>query len=102
MQRVPTVSRVSQTPLYDQLRDERINADVPAASDTEVSTPHAQQEPPRPPALHRVAVERSGAVVVRGVLSGLSVEPECFGRRHRHDEAPDVHGGGGAFPATRR
>lgn len=74
---------MSQTPLYDQLRGERSNADVPAASDTEVSAPQAQQEPPRPPGLHRVAVEGSGAGAVRGVLSGLSVEPECFGRHHR-------------------
>lgn len=30
---MPTVSRVSQTPTYDQLRGERINADVPASED---------------------------------------------------------------------
>ena len=95
------VARVSQTPLYDQLRDERLNADVVAASDTEVSAPQAQQEPLRLPGLHLVAAEGPGAVAGRGVLSGLSVEPECFGRHHRHDEAPDLHGGAGDFPATR-
>lgn len=86
------MSRVSQTPLYDQLRGERINADVVAASDTEVSVPQAQQEPRRFPRLHLVAAAGSGAVAGRGVSSGLSVEPECFGRHHRHDETPDVHG----------
>jgi hypothetical protein len=79
------VSRVSQTPLYDQLRDERINADVVAASDTEVSAPQAQQEPPRPPGLPLVAAEGPAAGAVRGVSSGFSVEPACFGRHHRRN-----------------
>jgi hypothetical protein len=95
---VPTVSRVSQTPLYDQLRDERLNADVPP-SDIEVSAPQAQQEPRAPSVLRLVPAGEPGAMAVCGVSSepeaDLRVESECFGRHPRHhevDEVPDLHG----------
>jgi hypothetical protein len=93
---VPTVSGVSQTPLYDQLRDERLNADV-AVSDREVSAAEAQGEPRAPSGLRLVPAGGPGAVAVGGVCSGpeedFRVESECFGRHGRPDEVPDLHGG---------
>jgi hypothetical protein len=97
--RVPTVSRMSQTPLYDQLRDERLNADV-AASDRDGSAPEGQQEPRGSSGLRPVPGGGPGAVAVRGVCSGpdadLRVKAECFGRHRRHpevEEVSDLHGG---------
>ena len=93
---VPTVARVSQTPLYDQLRDERRNADVPD-SDRDVSAAEAQQEPLASSGLRPVSAGQPGAVAVRGVSSGpgadLRVDSECFGRHPRPDEVSDLHGG---------
>ena len=88
---VPTVSRVSQTPLYDQLRRERPKTDVPA-SDIDVSALQAQREPLPSSGLRPVPAGELGAVAVRGVSSGsevdLGVDSECFGRHGRHDEGP--------------
>jgi hypothetical protein len=79
---------VSQTPLYDQLRRERLNVDVPA-SDRDVSADEAQQEPLAASGLRPVAAGGPGAVAVRGVSSGpdadLGLQSECFGRHGRHD-----------------
>jgi hypothetical protein len=92
------VSRVSQTPLYDQLRGERINADVPA-SDTDVSARQAQHEPLSPSGLRLVAAGGPVAVAVHGVSSGseadLTAEGDRSGRHHRPDVASDVEGGAG-------
>lgn len=88
---VPTVSRVSQTPLYDQLRRERPKADVPA-SHIDISAPPAQQELLAPSGQRPIPAGEPGAVAVRGVSSGpdvdLGVDSECFGRHGRHDEGP--------------
>ena len=85
---VPTVSGVTQTPLYDQLRRERLNVDVPAG-DLDVSAPEAQQEPLAPSGLRPVPAGEPGAVAMRGVSSGpeadLRLQSECFGRHGRHD-----------------
>jgi hypothetical protein len=89
------VSRVSQTPLYDQLRDERLNADIPA-SDIDVSAAEAQQEPLPPSGLRLVPGGGPVAVAVLGVSSGseadLSVESECVGRHLGHEEVPELPG----------
>lgn len=94
-QSIPTVSRVSQTPLYDQLRGERINADVPA-SDTDVSAGEAEQEPLIPLGLRLVPAGGPVAGTVHSVSSGskanLTEEEDCSGQHHRRD---DVHGGAG-------
>ena len=81
------VSRVSQTPLYDQLREERLNAAVPA-SDIDGSAAEAQQEPLPSWGLRLVPGGGPEAVAVRSVSSGseadLRVESECFGRHLGH------------------
>ena len=93
-QSMPTVSRVSQTPLYDQLRGERLNADVPA-TDIEVSARETQQQL-TPSGLRLVPAGGTVAVAGHSVFSGseadLTAEGDCFGRHHRPD---DVHGGAG-------
>jgi len=93
------VSRVSQTPLYDQLRDERLNADVPARP-LDVSAAEAQQEPLASSVLRLVPAGELGAMAVCGVSSGpeadLRVGSECFGRhsrRHEVGEVSDLCGG---------
>jgi len=87
---VPTVSRVSQTPLYDQLRRERLKADVPV-SDIDVSALPARREPLPFSGLRAIPAEPD-AVAVRGVSSGpdvdLGVDCEWFSRRGRHEEGP--------------
>ena len=89
------VSRVSQTPLYDQLRDERLNADVPA-SDIDVSAAAAPQERLAPGGLRLVPGGGPVAVAVCGVCAGseadLGVEPECVGRHLGHEEVPQLVG----------
>jgi hypothetical protein len=93
-QSISTVSRVSQTPLYDQLRGERLNADVPA-SHIEVSARETQQQlTPSGPRL--VPAGGTVAVAGHGVFSGsqadLTAEGDGSGRHHRRDGA---HGGAG-------
>jgi hypothetical protein len=89
------VSRVSQTPLYDQLRGERINADV-AARHGDVPVGEAQPEPLGPWRLRLVGDGESAAGGARGVSCGseadLDAESTCAGRHHRRDEVPGVHG----------
>jgi hypothetical protein len=88
------VARVSQTPLYDQLRQERINADIPA-TDTDVSACEAQQ-PLAPLGLRLVPAGGPVAVAGHGVSLGseaeLTEEGDRSGRHHRRD---GVHGGAG-------
>jgi hypothetical protein len=92
------VSRVSQTPLYDQLRGERINADV-AARHGDVPVGEVQQEPLAPMGLRLVGDGESAAGAARGASWGsdadLGAESACSGRHHRRDEVPGVHGGVG-------
>jgi hypothetical protein len=97
---VPTVSRVSQTPLYDQLRGERINADVPA-TDTDVPARNAQREALTPSGPRQFPANIPIAETVHGVSSGseadLGVESKCCGRHRRLDDAPNVSGGAELF-----
>jgi hypothetical protein len=59
----PTVSLVSQTPIYDQLRGERINADVPAtgADPHRVGYPGKHHLPPGVPSVAAVFGRPAGA-----------------------------------------
>jgi hypothetical protein len=93
-QSIPTVSRVSQTPLYDQLRGERLNADVPA-TESEVSACETQQQL-TPSGLRLVPAGGTVAGAGHGIFSGseadLTAEGDCSGRHHRPE---GVHGGAG-------
>ena len=82
---------MSQTPLYDQLRGECLNADV-VATDTEVSTRETQQLTPS--GLRLVPAGGTAAGAAPGVFSGseadLTAEGDASGRHHRR---AGVHGG---------
>jgi hypothetical protein len=95
---VSTVLGMSQTPLYDQLRDERINADV-AARHGDVPVGEVQQDPLVSVDLRLVGDGGSAAGGARGASWGsdtdLGAESACAGRHHRRDEVPGVHGSGG-------
>jgi hypothetical protein len=97
-QSIPTVSLVSQTPLYDQLRGERINADVPT-TDTEVSAHQPHPEPLAPSHLRLVPTGGPGGVAMHGACSGseadLAEDGDGSGRDHRRDDAHGVQGGAG-------
>jgi hypothetical protein len=67
------VSGVSQTPTYDQLRGERINADVPA-SDVDVPAGEADLDPNAHVGKHRLRGYASTAVAVSGLSLGSGVD----------------------------
>ena len=112
-QSIPTVSRVSQTPLYDQLRGERLNADVPT-SHIEVSARETQQQL-TPSGLRLVpgggTVAGAGPGIFSGSEADLAAEGHRCGRHHRHDgvygdagrcrrQGAEVAEGGAGGPAT--